>query len=122
MKLNITLFFFYYIKIIDNLSISLHSHRLEIFNQSWSPVTERVSPLFLTFKISGVASQVCKLNRLSSSTRAILASIRANLLPIQFLGPSPKGMYVISTILSLFSGANLSGSKVQGSVQKASSW
>ena len=32
---------------------------------------------------------------------------------MQFLGPSPKGMYVISMILSLLAGANRSGSNLQ---------
>lgn len=41
------------------------------------------------------------------STIASFIITRANLIPMQFLGPAPKGMYVYGSIVSLFSLLNL---------------
>ena len=39
--------------------------------------------------------------------RAILASMRANLIPMQFLGPQPKGMWQRAGRFAFSSGVNL---------------
>ena len=41
------------------------------------------------------------------SMRAILASMRANLIPTQFRGPQPKGMWEVAGRLAFSSGVNL---------------
>ena len=48
-----------------------------------------------------------KVYLLSSSMRAILASNRANLIPIQLRGPKPKGMWHSGGLLAFSSGVNL---------------
>ena len=48
-----------------------------------------------------------KVYLLSSSMRAILASNRANFIPIQIHGPKPNGMWQSCGLLAFSSGVNL---------------
>ena len=45
------------------------------------------------YNYTSVSGALVKVNLLSSSVRAILASSRANLIPIQICGPKPNGMW-----------------------------
>lgn len=59
--------------------------------------------------LSGVLSIFVNLYLLNNVQSDNLALTKANLAPMQNLGPPPKGMNVKGFILPLFSGMNLSG-------------
>lgn len=46
-------------------------------------------------------------NLLNNVANVSLHSVSANRMPIQFLGPAPKGMYTIGCLSATFSGRNL---------------
>ena len=54
-----------------------------------------------------VSEQARNLNFLIIFTIAIFNSKMANLIPTQFLGPTPNGMYLRGSIFPLTDGANL---------------
>ena len=61
----------------------------------------------LKFQLTLVSGSRTKENHLSTSMRAILASSRANLIPMQLRGPTPKGMCTLFGRLALSSAENL---------------
>ena len=62
-----------------NIVFFIYFDLLDMLSHNLSPMTDKVKPLFLTGRGSGVLSQVSRLNLFINSTNAILASIKANL-------------------------------------------
>ena len=59
-----------------------------------------------------VSLVVTMLNRCNKVARVSLHSVNANRIPIQFLGPAPKGIYTIGCLAATFSGRNLKQKKL----------
>jgi hypothetical protein len=59
------------------------------------------------FCLTCVSLQVCKVKFCRTLMTPSLMFMRVNLIPMQFLGPFPKGMYLYGSMLSLFFLLNL---------------
>ena len=70
---------------------------------TWAVASSKLCGTFLT-SVSGARTNVYFF---MISMRAILASMRANLIPMQLRGPQPKGMWQIAGRFAFSSGVNL---------------